>query len=77
MLGLIEFMREIGFHAEDLVSIIMDNWAATKQPDTDGSMSSVKHVVVRMKFIFGYASEDIVKLKFVELRHMNGRTYLR
>ena len=45
--------------------MVMDNHAAIIQLDNEGSMSSVKHVDVRMKFICDYARKDIVKPKFV------------
>lgn len=48
------------------MSMLMDNQAAFRQLETDGSMSSVKHVEVRMKFIRDHARKDIVKPKFVE-----------
>ena len=50
--------------------MLMDNPAATRQLETEVSMSSVKHVDVRMEFISDYARKDIVKPKFVESRAM-------
>uniref|UniRef100_A0AAV1TAY0 Uncharacterized protein n=1 Tax=Peronospora matthiolae TaxID=2874970 RepID=A0AAV1TAY0_9STRA len=51
LLGLRELMREIGFQVEAPMSMLMDNQAAIRQLETEGSMSSVKHVDVRMKFL--------------------------
>uniref|UniRef100_A0AAV1U218 Polyprotein n=1 Tax=Peronospora matthiolae TaxID=2874970 RepID=A0AAV1U218_9STRA len=66
LLGLRELMREIGFQVEAPISMLMDNQAAIRQLETEGSMSSVKHVDVRMKFICDYSRKDIVKPMFVE-----------
>ena len=63
-------MREIGFQVQAPMSVLMDNQAAIRQLETEGSMSSFKHIDVRMKFIRDYASKDIVKPKFVESRLM-------
>ena len=59
-------MREIGLKVEAPMSMLMDNQAAIRQLETEGSMSSVKHVDVSMKFICDYARKDIVKPKFEE-----------
>uniref|UniRef100_A0AAV1SXX8 Uncharacterized protein n=1 Tax=Peronospora matthiolae TaxID=2874970 RepID=A0AAV1SXX8_9STRA len=48
------------------MSMLMDNQAPIRQLETEGSVSSVKHVDVRMKFICNYARRDIVKPMFVE-----------
>ena len=48
------------------MSMLMDNQAAIRQLETEGSMSSVKHVDVRIRFICDYARKDVVKPKFVE-----------
>lgn len=61
-------MREIGFQVKAPMSMLMDNQAAFRQLESDGSMSSVKHVEVHMKFIGDHARKDIVKPKFVESR---------
>ena len=58
-------MREIGLKVEAPMSMLMDNQAAIRQLETEGGMSSVKHVDVRLKFICDYARKDIVKPMFV------------
>ena len=50
------------------MAMLMENQAAIRQLETKGSMSSVKHVDVRMKFIYDHVRKDIVKLKFVASR---------
>ena len=52
------------------ISMIMDNQAAIKMLESEGSMTSVKYVDVRMKFIFDCAKKGIVKPKFVESKLM-------
>ena len=52
------------------MSMLMDNQAAIRQLETEGSMSSVEHVDVRMKFICDYARKDIVKPMFVKSSFM-------
>ena len=39
-------MREIGFQVEAPMPILMEDQAAIRQLETEGSMSSVKHVDV-------------------------------
>ena len=46
--------------------MLMDNQAAIEQLDSEVSMSSVKHIDVRMKFICGHARKGSVKSEFVE-----------
>ena len=70
LLGLRELMRKIGFQVESPMPMLMDNQAAIRQLETEGSMSCVKHVDVCMKFICDYARKDIVKPKFMESRIM-------
>ena len=70
LLGLRELMRKIGFQVKAPMSMLMENQDDIRQLETEGSMSSVKHVDVRMKFICDYARKDIVKPKFMESRIM-------
>ena len=63
-------MHEIGFQVKAPMSMLMENQDDIRQLETEGSMSCVKHVDVRMKFICDYARKDIVKSKFVESRIM-------
>ena len=48
----------------------MDNQAAIKQLETEDSMSSAKHVDVRVKFICDVARKGLVNPVFVESRLM-------
>uniref|UniRef100_A0AAV1SZ62 Polyprotein n=1 Tax=Peronospora matthiolae TaxID=2874970 RepID=A0AAV1SZ62_9STRA len=66
LLGLRELMREIGFQVEAPMSMLMDNQSVIRQLETEGSVSSVKHVDVRIKFICDYARKVIVRPMFVE-----------
>ena len=52
------------------MSILMDNQATIKQLVSEGSMSSVKHIDLRMKFICGHAWKGLVKPEFLNLRLM-------
>lgn len=56
------------FQVEKPMLMLIDNQAAIRQLETEESMSSVKYVDVRMKFICDYARKGVVKPKFVELR---------
>uniref|UniRef100_A0AAV1TSL4 Polyprotein n=1 Tax=Peronospora matthiolae TaxID=2874970 RepID=A0AAV1TSL4_9STRA len=66
LLGLRESMRKIEFKVGAPMSLFIKNQAAIRKLENEGSMSSVKHVDVRMKFICDYARRDNVKSTFVE-----------
>ena len=70
LLGLKELVCELGFRVNSPMSMLMDNQAAIKQLQSEGSMSSVKHIDVRMKFICDYARKGSVKPEIVESRLM-------
>ena len=65
LLGLRELVCEIGFRVKNPMSMLMDNQAAIKQLESEGSMSSVKHIDVRIKFICDHARKGSVKPEFV------------
>ncbi|CAI5711694.1 unnamed protein product [Peronospora destructor] len=70
LLGLREMLKEIGLPVTEPMSMLMGNQAAIKQLECEGSMSSTKHVDVRMKFICDYAKKGVVKPDFVESKLM-------
>ena len=70
ILGLRELVCEIGFRVKNPMSMLMDNRAAIKQLESEGSMSSVKHIDVRIKFIYDHARKGSVKPEFMESRLM-------
>uniref|UniRef100_A0AAV1T532 Integrase catalytic domain-containing protein n=1 Tax=Peronospora matthiolae TaxID=2874970 RepID=A0AAV1T532_9STRA len=70
LLGLRELLKEIGLPVTEPMSMLMDNQAAIKMLESEGSMASAKHVDVRMKFICDYAKKGIVKPEFVESKLM-------
>nr|CCA13861.1 PREDICTED: copia proteinlike putative [Albugo laibachii Nc14] len=70
ILGLRELLSEIGFQVDEPMKMLMDNQASIKQLESEGSMSSAKHVDVQMKFVCDYAKKGIVKPEFVESRFM-------
>ena len=70
LLRLQELLKEIGLPVTEPMSMLMDNQAAIKMLESEGSMASAKHVDVRMKFICDYAKKGIVKPEFVESKLM-------
>ncbi|GMF48730.1 unnamed protein product [Phytophthora fragariaefolia] len=70
LLGLRELVRELHHAVSQSMSMHMDNQAAIKQMESEGSMSSAKHVDIRIKFICDYARKGIVETKYVESRLM-------
>ena len=46
--------------------MLMDNQACIKQLESEVSISSAKHVDVRMKLVGNYAKKGIVQPEFVE-----------
>ena len=59
-------VSEIGIRVKNPMPMLMDNQAAIEQLDSEVSMSSVKHIDVRMKFICDHARKGSVKSEFVE-----------
>ena len=48
-------MCKIGFQVENPMPMLIYNQAAIRQLESEGSMSSVKQVIVRMIFVCDYA----------------------
>ena len=50
--------------------MMMDNQAVIQQLESEDSMTSAKHVNIRVKFVRDYAVRGIVKSEYVEPRLM-------
>ena len=70
LLGIRELLQEIGQEVHDPMPMFMDNQAAIRQLEAEDSISSAKHVDVRIKFICDYTKRDIVKPRYIESKFM-------
>lgn len=69
-MGLRELVQEIRFMVREPMTMKMDNQEVIKQLESPDSMSSAKHVNIRVKFIRDSAKRRIVAPLYVESRMM-------
>lgn len=69
-MGLCELVREIEFRVRQPMTMKMDNQASSNQLESEDSMTSAKHVNIRVQFIRDFAKRGIVTPLHVESRIM-------
>ncbi|KAE9098045.1 hypothetical protein PF006_g23440 [Phytophthora fragariae] len=70
LLGVRELLGKLGITHASPMSLRVDNQAALKQLDGEGSSSKAKHIDVRIKFVGGLAKRGVLKAEYLESEKM-------
>ncbi|GMF44885.1 unnamed protein product [Phytophthora fragariaefolia] len=77
LLGVRELVGELGIEFSSPMSLRVDNQAALKQLDGEGSSSKAKHIDVRIKFVGAYTKMGVLKLEYLEGEKMPADIFTR
>jgi hypothetical protein len=70
LLGVRELLGELGVAHISPMTLCVDNQAALKQLDGEGSSSKAKHIDVRIKFVGALAKRGVLKAEYLESKMM-------